>query len=966
MTEPARGMETSAPGFWPAELDEHYENLGELGRGGMAVVFRARDRELGRHVAIKVVRPRFPADEEAVVRLAREARTVAQLEHPNIVALYAVRHLSDRSLALVMQLVPGRTLKATLTHEGRFEPARAEAVLRDVARALAYAHRAGVVHRDVKPENIFIDDVSGRAMLADFGVARAMDAPSELTATGTTIGTPTYMPPEQIDGAAVDGRADLYSLGMVGWEMLSGERPWTGESLYQVIYRQKHDPLPPIYTIRGDVSPRLQYLLDGLVQKNPDRRWSSATRFLTLLSSDEQPPGMQEWVTQQRRRMKFGAIERSKKKAAATLEAALETMRFARKGPGDGAAGTPETVAGETPQPPGHAAAPAAAAMAPGAAPTPPAPSQQDRPPFDWSAFERPPAVGGQQQFPEAEADPAVLTIPRQRLDRGRLIAGLAAVGVVVAGLWLWLRPGAAAPDSLAGGTPPLGDKGGIEIPVVPPARPAIASSDSAAAAVVDTPIIDTARAFLSRLAAEGERAAPREGAREPRQNLTPPPTPGSLAGAAAPRVGPGRTSGAPDPTVPRSTRTGPPPGAGVVTSPRSTTPAAAAGSIDTSTGAGRVVPSGVVEMPAVPLPAPVPPRISFPIERRTVSSGGQHSCLLRDDGRAECWGNNDGGQLGDGGFDGRTMAAPVAGDFRFAQIAAGTSHTCGITIDGGAFCWGSNRAGQLGDGTTSIRAAPVRVNSGETFAAVRAGQSHTCALARAGTVWCWGANADGQLGSSGRQSRSSPALVPLHERAEVLAVGSNHSCAITRTGSAFCWGRNDDGQLGDGSTADRTTPVPVRLDGPVVSIAAGAGHTCAVSTTGTAHCWGRNTYGQLGAGVDRSSQASPSPVSGGSQFMSVVAGSAHSCALGRDGSVWCWGRNSNGQVGDGTGDDRLRPVPVRGISQVLSLDAGAGHTCAMQVGGDTFCWGFNTDGQIGRGDRENALSPVRVFHPQR
>src|SRR6185503_18155212 len=138
-----RAVDDGVPHLWPTELDADYTLLGELGRGGMAVVFRARDRALGREVAVKVVRPRFAADEEAVARLAREARTVAQLEHPNIVGVYSIRHLSDHSVALVMQMVPGRTLKQAVVNDGPFDAASAEQVLRDIARALAYAHRAG-------------------------------------------------------------------------------------------------------------------------------------------------------------------------------------------------------------------------------------------------------------------------------------------------------------------------------------------------------------------------------------------------------------------------------------------------------------------------------------------------------------------------------------------------------------------------------------------------------------------------------------------------------------------------------------------------------------------------------------------------------------------------------------------------------------------------------------------------------
>ena len=233
-----------------SELTEEYEIIGELGRGGSAIVYRAVDRTLGRDVAIKVVLPSPLADHDAVARLAREARTVAQLQHPHIVTVYAVRRLANGGLALVMQYIPGRTLKETIARDGALSIERAERILRDVASALAYAHGRGVVHRDVKPENIFLEQGTGRALLADFGIARSLEHDAQLTHAGTAIGTPSYMSPEQIDGAALDGRSDLYSLGVVAWEMLSGRRAWEGEGLYQVIYKQKHEELPPclLYT----------------------------------------------------------------------------------------------------------------------------------------------------------------------------------------------------------------------------------------------------------------------------------------------------------------------------------------------------------------------------------------------------------------------------------------------------------------------------------------------------------------------------------------------------------------------------------------------------------------------------------------------------------------------------------------------------------------------------------------------
>ena len=223
------------------ELADDYALLGELGRGGSAVVYLARDRTLDREVAIKVVHPRPTSpDDDPVARLAREARTVAQLQHPHIVTVYAVRRLRSGGLALVLQYVPGTTLKTVIQRDGPLAPERCERILRDVAQALAYAHARGVIHRDVKPENIFLDGATGQALLADFGIARS-DEHDSMTLTGMAIGTPFYMSPEQVEGAPLDGRSDLYSLGLVAWEMLTGRRPWDGESLYLVIWRPTRD-----------------------------------------------------------------------------------------------------------------------------------------------------------------------------------------------------------------------------------------------------------------------------------------------------------------------------------------------------------------------------------------------------------------------------------------------------------------------------------------------------------------------------------------------------------------------------------------------------------------------------------------------------------------------------------------------------------------------------------------------------
>ncbi len=265
------------------ELAAEYEVVRELGRGGMAVVYLARERATGRQVAIKLIRSIYLEDEEALARFAREARTVAQLQHANIVALYGVRRLEGRRLALIMQYVPGRTLKSAIRRHGPLPLEHVARVLGDVAEALAYAHVRQIVHRDIKPENIYLDPETGRAMLSDFGIARAGDGETELTRTGMSLGTPSYMSPEQIDGRVVDGRSDLYSLGLVGYEMLTGQKPWQGETLYSVIYKQKHEQLPGIERLRSGVPPAILRLIERCLHKDPDRRWPSAEEFLAAL-----------------------------------------------------------------------------------------------------------------------------------------------------------------------------------------------------------------------------------------------------------------------------------------------------------------------------------------------------------------------------------------------------------------------------------------------------------------------------------------------------------------------------------------------------------------------------------------------------------------------------------------------------------------------------------------------------------
>ena len=270
-------------------LESEYELIRELGQGGMAAVYLARHRSTGRLVAIKAIRARYLDYPDAIKRFAREARTVAGLDHPNIVRTEAIRQIDDRAVAIIMEHISGGTVRDRLREFGSLGAEDAEWILRDVANALGYAHRQGIVHRDVKPENIFLDPTRRRALLSDFGIARSIDTETGITLLGAALGTPQYMSPEQIDGEKVDGRSDVYSLGVLGWELLTGRRPWAGESLYGVIYKQKHENLVPITSLRPRVPANLLFAIEGALHKDKDQRWQTAEEFLDRLTYNPPP-----------------------------------------------------------------------------------------------------------------------------------------------------------------------------------------------------------------------------------------------------------------------------------------------------------------------------------------------------------------------------------------------------------------------------------------------------------------------------------------------------------------------------------------------------------------------------------------------------------------------------------------------------------------------------------------------------
>ena len=323
-----------------SELERDYIVRRELGKGGMGSVHLARHRTAGHDVAIKVISSKHIADADALSRFEREARLMARIRHPNIVHQYELRRLNAGHVALVMQYVRGESLITVLRRRGKLRFDETAQILRDIGLALEHAHANGIIHRDVKPHNILIDADKGSALLSDFGIAKATQGDAEVTATGMAIGTPAYMAPEQIDNAAVDGRADLYSLGVVGWEMLSGKRAWEGESLFGIIYKQKHQDLAPLTLLRPDTPQRLLLALEGALEKDPSQRWASASEFVEQLRSDTPTTAML------RRREAAGALLTSGEQSAEPAAAGAATIPFRRSTGENPALPTPAPDAG--------------------------------------------------------------------------------------------------------------------------------------------------------------------------------------------------------------------------------------------------------------------------------------------------------------------------------------------------------------------------------------------------------------------------------------------------------------------------------------------------------------------------------------------------------------------------------------------------------------------------------------------
>lgn len=372
-----------------------------------------------------------------------------------------------------------------------------------------------------------------------------------------------------------------------------------------------------------------------------------------------------------------------------------------------------------------------------------------------------------------------------------------------------------------------------------------------------------------------------------------------------------------------------------------------------------------------------------------TVSAGSSHTCALRSNGWAFCWGNNYRGQLGTAAVPSisssscspmslcRSATPRWVGGYAFTAISAAGNNTCGLTSTGAIYCWGSNYAGQLGDGTFGGQSpTPVLVKGSVVFRSVTVGYSHVCGLDANGYAYCWGRNGEGQLGNGTTRDSALAGLVGGGMRFRAISAGGAHTCGIadrqmydaglggggmrTLGGGTqmYCWGSGFAGQLGNGTTG---TGVQVSWPTPVSSSTGFTGlgdyessnSSCALTVLGAGWCWGDNYTGQLGTG-STTPETTPASVKGGLAFTGLSISSFHACGVTTGNDAYCWGFNGYGELGNatsaGTSSTVNAPVPVVGGHKFTQVSVGFNHSCAVRTDGRILCWGIYSGGELGNG----------------
>ncbi|HLK65391.1 MAG TPA: protein kinase [Bryobacteraceae bacterium] len=834
-----------------------YRLISLLGRGGMGSVYLAEraDGEVEQRAAIKFLR--YGNDDVAFRdRFLRERQILASLSHPGIARLLDAGHTDDGQPYLAMDYVEGTPIDvyaAGLDVRGKL------ALFLQVADAVSYAHRNLIVHRDLKPSNILVDG-SGCAKLLDFGIAKILDPGQEETQTRERLLTREYASPEQVRGGAPTTTTDVYQLGAVLYKLLTGRSPhvFASDAPAAVELAICVNQPAPASSLNRQVSRDLDFVLAKALRKEPEERYPSVETLADDLRSflEWRPVHARSgdaWYRMRRfvRRYRLPVV------AAALVFTSLSVGLYA---------------------------------------------ANRER-------------INAQRRFLQVRQvanrfiafDGEIRGLPNTLAVRKQIVstslAYLDALGVEARGEPdLALEIGAAYLEvARIQGVPADAHLGQFA-----QAEETLERADVFVNAALAANRVNR-RALIASAQITHDRMIVAI-AQNRRQDLP------AQAARITTQLNSLQFQGTPD--------------------------AEEAGKVDSLLR-----------------------WVAFAKEYQSTAFVVPRQSERRIGNLRASWGGNQHGELGDGTFTGTNVAVPATGLTDVVALAAGWHHNVALRSDGTIWTWGSNNSGQLGIGSNQDQKLPVQLSRLNDVVAIGAGQDHSLAARADGTVWAWGGNSRGQLGNLSKRASTLPVQVVGLRKATAVAGGGAHSLVVKSDGTVWAWGSNSYGQLGIGSSTDTNQPLQISGLRDVVAVAAGRLHSLALKSDGTVWAWGINDEGGLGIGSAFASNV-PVRVPGLSHVVAVTASDEVSLALQSDGTVWAWGANETGELGDGTNAGSHIPVRVLGVSDVAAISSFAvedGHSLALRSDGTVWAWGYNASGQLGNGTTTNSNLPVLV-----